>query len=176
MSLPIVIAAGHSNSDPGAPGQGISEQVMMAELRNIVAMKLRGMGERVLTDGDSKRNLSLAESIQLIRQGRIAVELHVNSAANPTATGVECFSLPRHKDVSQQLCRAVAHVLELGVRGKNGGWKPDTESARGKLGYVQSGGLVLEVFFASNPKEHAIYQARKWLVAQAIADVLKDAP
>ena len=47
-------------------------------------------------------------------------------------------------------------------------------SARGRLGYVSAGGLILEVFFISNPAEMAVYQARKWLVAQAIADVLGD--
>lgn len=43
-----------------------------------------------------------------------------------------------------------------------------------RLGYVSAGGLILEVFFISNPQEMAVYQARKWLVAQAIADVLQE--
>ena len=59
------------------------------------------------------------------------------------------------------------------VRGDRG-WIDQSQSARGKLGYVSAGGLILEVFFISNPAEMAVYQARKWLVAQAIADVLQE--
>ena len=59
------------------------------------------------------------------------------------------------------------------VRGDRG-WIDQSQSARGKLGYVSAGGLILEVFFISNPQEMAVYQARKWLVAQAIADVLQE--
>ena len=60
------------------------------------------------------------------------------------------------------------------VKRCDGGWIDQSQSARGKLGYVNAGGLILEVFFISNPTEMAVYQARKWLVAQAIADVLRE--
>ena len=171
MKKPIVLTAGHSDFDPGAVGNGQTEASIARELRNIVASKLRGMGERVITDGEPASNKPLRNAIALIPQGRVAVELHCNAAANPAAGGVECISLPKDKVLSQRLSRAVARVLELRVRG-DGGWIDQGQSARGRLGYVNAGGLILEVFFISNPDEMAIYQARKWLVAQAIADVL----
>lgn len=173
MKKPIVLTAGHSDYDPGAVGNGHTEANIARELRNIVAQKLRATGERVITDGEPASNKPLRDAIALIPQGRVAVELHCNAAANPAAGGVECISLPKDKALSQRLSRAVASVLELRVRG-DGGWIDQSKSARGRLGYVQAGGLILEVFFISNPAEMAVYQARKWLVAQAIADVLRE--
>ena len=173
MKKPIVLTAGHSDYDPGAVGNGQTEAGIARELRNIVASKLRAMGHRVITDGEPASNKPLRDAIALIPQGRVAVELHCNAAASPAAGGVECISLPKDKLLSQRLSRAVARVLELRVRG-DGGWIDQSQSARGKLGYVNAGGLILEVFFISNPDEMAVYQARKWLVAQAIADVLQE--
>lgn len=173
MKKSIVLTAGHSDYDPGAVGNGHTEANIARELRNIVASKLRGAGERVITDGGPGVNRPLADAIALIPQGRVAVELHCNAAANPAAGGVECISLPKDKLLSQRLSRAVARVLDLRVRG-DGGWIDQSQSARGKLGYVSAGGLILEVFFISNAGEMAVYQARKWLVAQAIADVLRE--
>lgn len=173
MAKPIVLTAGHSDIDPGAVGNGQTEANIARELRNIVAGKLRGMGERVITDGEPASNKPLRDAIALIPQGRVAVELHCNAASSPAAGGVETIALPRDKALAQRLSAAVARVLGIRVRGDRG-WIDQSQSARGKLGYVSAGGLILEVFFISNPAEMAVYQARKWLVAQAIADVLGD--
>ncbi len=59
----------------------------------------------------------------------------------------------------------------LRLRG-DAGWIDQTQSARGRLGYVARGGMVVEVFFLSNIRDLGMYQARKWLVASAIADTL----
>lgn len=173
MAKPIVLTAGHSDIDPGAVGNGRTEASIARELRNIVAQKLRATGERVITDGEPASNKPLRDAIALIPQGRVAVELHCNAAANPAAGGVETIALPRDKALAQRLSAAVARVLGIKVRGDRG-WIDQSQSARGKLGYVSAGGLILEVFFISNAGEMAVYQARKWLVAQAIADVLGD--
>lgn len=171
MAKPIVLTAGHSDIDPGAVGNGQTEANIARELRNIVAQKLRATGERVITDGEPASNKPLRDAIALIPQGRVAVELHCNAAASPAAGGVETIALPRDKALAQRLSAAVARVLGIKVRGDRG-WIDQSQSARGRLGYVSAGGLILEVFFISNAAEMAVYQARKWLVAQAIADVL----
>ena len=169
----FVITAGHSDVDPGAVGNGQTEAGIARELRNIVASKLRSMGHRVITDGEPAVNKPLRDAIALIPQGKVAVELHCNAAASPAAGGVETIALPRDKALAQRLSAAVARVLGIKVRGDRG-WIDQSQSARGRLGYVSAGGLILEVFFISNPAEMAVYQARKWLVAQAIADVLQE--
>jgi N-acetylmuramoyl-L-alanine amidase len=58
------------------------------------------------------------------------------------------------------------------VRGGDGGWIDQSKSARGRLGFVRVGGMVVEVAFITNPSEYARYQAHKWNVASAIVNAL----
>ena len=58
----------------------------------------------------------------------------------------------------------------LGI--KNRGAKPEVSGQHSRLGFVQAGGLIVELFFITNPDDMAAYQAKKWLVGKAIADVL----
>lgn len=170
--MPILLSAGHSNSDPGAVAGNRHEAAIAVEFRNIVAGKLRASGVDVKTDGVGTENLPLVEAIRMARSAQLAVEFHCNAAANPAARGVECISLPDKRDLSQRLSAAIASVLGAPVRG-DAGWIDQSKSARGKLGFVQAGGIIVELFFLSNPAELAAYDAKKWLVAQAVADVLR---
>lgn len=168
----ITVTAGHSNAQPGAVRGPLTEAALMVELRDIVAHKLRERGHTVRTDGERRRNLTLVDAIRLIRGADVAVELHTNAVASPLASGVEVFSLPDRKPMAQRLAQAVATVLSTNVRG-DAGWRDQSDSQHGTLGFVSRGGLLLETFFLSNPTEVAAYQARKWLVAEAIARVLE---
>ena len=170
--MKFTITAGHSNTDPGAVGNGFKEAELAAELRNIVALKLRALGHTVVTDGTGTVNQPLTTAIALIRGSAVALEIHFN-AATPTAKGVETIALPKDKALAQKLSQAIAAVLETPVRGDKG-FIDQTKSARGKLGYINAGGLIIETCFISNPGEMAIYQAKKWLVASAIAKTLDD--
>lgn len=84
---------------------------------------------------------------------------------------MEVVSLPAQRELARTIARRIAHVLETPVRG-GGGWIDQTQTARGRLGFVRLGGLVVEVAFISNPHELARYQERKWLVASAIVAAL----
>ena len=42
------------------------------------------------------------------------------------------------------------------------------------IGYVSKGGIIVELFFLSNKTELDSYNAKKWLVAEAIANVIAD--
>jgi len=171
--MKFTVTAGHGARDPGAvAADGVTtEAALMTELRDIVAMKLKHMGHQVKTDGDRWHNLPLVHALTLVPGSDVAIELHTNAVDNPAARGVEVISLPAHKELARTLARRIAHTLEIPVRGA-GGWIDQTESARGRLGFVRVGGLVVEVFFISNPEELAKYLDRKWLVASAIAESL----
>ena len=171
MASRITVTAGHGGSDPGAVYHGFAERDLMTELRDLVAVKLRGKGHEVRTDGESGVNLALTMAMHLISGSAAAIELHTNAAENPAATGVEVVALPAQRELAQRLARAIADVLRLPMRGQLG-WIDQSQSARGRLGYVARGGMVVEVFFLSNAQDLAAYQAKKWLVAQAIADTL----
>lgn len=169
----IAVTAGHGGSDPGAVAHGVTERDLMTELRDILAIKLREQGHKVRTDGARWQNLPLVHALTLVPGADLAIELHTNAATNPAATGVEVVAMPRDKAKAQLLAKAIAHTLGLRVRG-DGGWIDQTQTARGRLGFVRAGGMVVETFFISNPDDLARYQQRKWLVASAIASTLTE--
>ena len=172
--MKITVTAGHGAGDPGAVAKtGQTEAALMTELRDIVASKLRAEGHTVGTDGGWRANLPLANALLLVPGADVAIELHTNSVESPQAQGVEVVSLPAQKEIARSIARRIAHTLEIPVRGA-GGWIDQAQTHRGRLGFVRAGGLVVEVFFLSNPAELARYEARKWLVASAIVKAITE--
>lgn len=169
--MKFVITAGHGEGDPGAVAYNVHEADLMMALRDIVAMKLRAYGHEVFTDGPPKKNKALAYALTLFGKAPIQVELHCNASVNNAANGVETISLPKDKKLAQNLSRGVARVLNARVRGE-GGWIDQSQAARGKLAFVNNGGLILEVFFLTNLAELNYYRDRSWLVAEEIARIL----
>lgn len=167
----FVITAGHSDTDSGAVANGINESEIAEDMRNMIALKLRDLGHTVITDGSGKVNQSLSDAIKLIKQGDIALEIHCNAAGSASATGVETISLPKHKKLSQELSKAIASVTMDKLRGDKG-WIDQSQSHRGKLGYVNAGGIITELFFLSNAAALSSYNSVKWVVASAITRTL----
>lgn len=170
--MKFTVTAGHSFLDPGAvAADGTREEALMTELRDIVASKLRAAGHEVRTDGGWRHNLPLANAIALVPGADAAVELHMNAATNTAARGVEVVSLPAQRELARTIARRIAHVIESPVRGA-GGWIDQAQTARGRLGFVRAGGLVVEVGFISNPEELHKVRSRLWVVASAIVAAL----
>ena len=168
--MKFVICAGHSDKDPGAVRNDVTESALAVELRKIVALKLRNLGHEVYTDGEG--NLPLNDAIALVKKHNCtALELHFNASASPSANGVECLGLVKDKKLCQSIAKGIAGVLGSKVRGDNG-FKTQEESARGKLGFVGAGGIIVETMFLSNETEYLNYTSKVWLVAQAIVDAL----
>jgi len=168
----VFISAGHSNSDPGATANGTTEAALAVELRDMLAARLRAIGVDVVEDGIDGQNLPLSTAVKMIAGKVLAVELHFNAAANPAATGVECISLPAKKVAAQRLAAVTAGTLGLKLRGASG-WIDQSQSARGKLAFVQDGGLILEVCFISNPADLKAYRARLVALVNALAETIK---
>lgn len=178
MSKYVVITAGHSNQDSGAVGKDKNgKQVKEAEvavvLRNAIAFYLKDAGITVKTDGVGTNNDPLSSAIKLIKGSVLAVEIHLNASVNPTAIGIETISLPKDKKISQDISKAIQKVTGSRLRGDQG-WIDQSMSARGKLGYVSNGGLIVEVGFLSNTSELHLIQSKAWLIAKEIANVIID--
>lgn len=77
-----------------------------------------------------------------------------------------------NKALCQKLYSAVAKVLKNKIRG-DVGYQPENAGQHSRLGYMRNGGIILELFFISNDEELSVWKAKKWLVARAVADVLK---
>ena len=170
----ITVTAGHSNQDPGAVNGLFREADIAQEMRNMVALYLRQKDIAVKTDGEGKGNLPLPAAIKLISGSKAAVEFHCNAFSKPSAGGCEALSQPKDRALSQRLCKAVSDVMGIPTRGTDGGWKNEGSGQHSRLGYVRNGGIILELFFISNPTELAVWQDKKWLVAKTVAEVLAE--
>lgn len=168
MSKIVTITAGHSNVDPGAVNGKVTEASLAVLFRNAVASYLRNYGYTVRTDGVGTDNQSLNEAIKLIKGSAVAIEFHMNASSNKTAKGVETIALPKDKVLAQKLSQGVAKIMGSPIRGDNG-WIDQSQSARGKLGYINAGGLILELEFISNDEKLKQFQDTYWTVAKQVA-------
>ena len=172
--MKFLISAGHGGGDPGNTASGRKEADICLDLRNIIVSKLRAKGHDVITDGGLRENLPLSTAIRMIATNRVCIELHTNAGA-PTAKGVEVIGNKSQAALCRALAKGIAGVLGTTTR-RDGGWfdyaKLVQEQGR-TLGFVKRGGIIVEAFFQSNAVELAAYDAKKWLVAQAIVDALE---
>ena len=172
----FTVTAGHGGSDPGNTWGGHHEAKLMTELRFLVALKLRQAGHMVREDGLRGENWSLRDAMGLVAGADLALELHTNAAANPSAAGVEVLADLRHADPAKRIARAIGGVLQIPTR-RQEGWYPHVDFIKSRghaAGFVRMGGLIVEVFFQSNPEELRRYLERRWLVASAIASAMDD--
>ena len=167
----VTVTAGHSNTDPGAVNGKYKEAELVSQFRNAVAYYLREAGIQYKTDGVGTTNQDLNAAIKLIKGSSVAVEFHMNAATSKQANGIETIALPKDKKLAQDLSKAVADAFGSRLRGNNG-WIDQSQSARGSLGYINAGGLIVELGFISNEAELAAFQARYWIAAKAVAKVL----
>ena len=167
----VTVTAGHSNKDPGAVNGKFKEAELVSQFRNAVAYYLREAGIQYKTDGVGILNQDLNAAIKLIKGSSVAVEFHMNAATSKQANGVETIALPKDKKLAQELSKAVADAFGSRLRGDNG-WINQSQSARGKLGFISNGGLIVELGFISNEEELFQFNARYWSAAKAVAKVL----
>lgn len=167
--MKVLVSAGHDNVAPGAVVNGIKEATIVTEARNIIRHKLEAAGIPVISDGDGNTNLPLSVAVKLIAGATLAIELHCNASVNTEANGVESISLPKLKTQSQRISQAISKVTGSKLRGE-AGWIDQSKSQHTRLAFVNSGGIIVELFFLSNPSELKIWQEKKWLVCQSIVD------
>lgn len=165
----LFISAGHSDTDPGAADNGVTEADIVLEFRDMVCEELRGKLS-FNRDGESGKNLPLREAARLAAAHDVAVEWHVN-AATPAATGVETLSRQEHYPLGRALCEAISATLGIANRGA----KPEGSGQHSRLAFCSDGGgLIVELFFLTNQGDLSSYQARKRALAAAVANVLVD--
>ena len=167
----VTVTAGHSNKDPGAVNGKFKEAELVSQFRNAVAYSLREAGIQYKTDGVGTTNQNLNAAIKLIKGSSVAVEFHMNAATSKQANGIETIALPKDKKLAQDLSKAVADAFGSRLRGDNG-WIDQSRSARGKLGFISNGGLIVELGFISNEEELFQFNARYWSAAKAVAMIL----
>lgn len=169
--MKYLISAGHGGASPGACANGFRESDIALEMRDLVAKRLLEMRHTVLMDGDIAENLPLKAATKLIKGTDLAVELHCNAFVNSQATGVEVIAPAHLKLVAQRIARAIAAETGQKLRGELG-WIDQAQSARGRLGFIEAGGLIVEMVFISNAADLRTFLAAKERVAMAIAGAM----
>lgn len=164
----VFLSAGHSDVDPGAVAFGRREADIAVEFRNIVSFYLHRAGVPHELDGGATQNLPLAQAVRIARTHPIAVEFHCNAAAAPAASGAETLSSSGNMSLGNRICHAIAENLRI----RNRGAKPENAGQHHRLAFVQAGGIIVELFFITNKDDLAAYDARKWLAARGVAEVL----
>ena len=165
----LFISAGHSDADPGAVGNGHTEADIVLEFRDLLADALEARGVAFDRDGDQRQNLPLSKAWKLAAKHDIALEFHCNAFHKPTATGVETLGWPGHVEFGHRLCSAISETLGIANRGAKG----ESSGQHSRLVFVsRGGGIIVELFFISNPGDLAAYQRWKLQLAEMLADLL----
>ena len=184
----LFLSAGHSTTpgrDRGATshdGKHIEGNVT-AEFRTLVFDSLmRRYGYRSSVDSNDS---ILSQTISLFRQwvtpDCILIEYHCNASSSPRSQGVEVFIPDSYTEVELGIAADIAAALHgaTGFPYRNGrlninGVKLESESARGKLGWLRMAGhnVLPELFFITNPQEVATWNRAKFEAADRVADVI----
>lgn len=165
----LFISAGHSDSDPGAIGNGLTEADIVLEFRDMLAEALRQRGLVFDKDGGKGQNLPLRDAVGAARTHDVAVEFHCNAFSNPSATGVETLSNRDDYPLGEALCNAVATVLGINNRGAKG----EASGQHSRLAFIRNGGgIIVELFFITNKGDVSAYLDNGQQLAEAVADVL----
>ena len=174
MTKTVTITAGHGGGDPGAVNGNITEAYIATDMRNMITLYLERAGINVRNDGNGSDNQSLRQALRLIPGSDLAIEIHCNASSSSQAGGVEALAMAKDKVICQKLCSAISDVMGIPIRGAAGGWKDQSSGQHSRLAYVSGGGIILELFFISNPRELNTYLSKKWLVAREIAEVIAE--
>ena len=155
--MSIFVSAGHNLKDPGATGNGLTEAIETRKIREKV-ISFIPKEYKIVKDEDSW-DLSQTMANFETGEGSACLDIHFNAAANPAATGVEVIHPDNPSADELHFARALSQQLSNIMRIKNRGAKPESETARKRLGMMRENGinLLVEVCFISNPADVLAY-------------------
>lgn len=175
--MAIYISSGHNQGlkpDPGAVSKcrgGVKESALTIIQRDLILPHLSG--NKVITDKDQE---TLGQYLSRIKpgDGSVLLELHFNASNNSSATGVETLisdvASTNSKDFAKEINDATVKILGL----KDRGVKTESQSHRGKLGFMRGEGIrsLVEICFISNCGDVDKWFENKELLAKEYARIL----
>ena len=91
MAKIICIDSGHGGADAGAVNGKQKEKDYTLAIATKVADKLKGLGYTVMMTRDTDKALTLKQRCDVGNKGTVFVSIHLNSAVNKNANGIETF-------------------------------------------------------------------------------------
>lgn len=177
----IFLSAGHHLKDPGAVSNGVQENLLTIELREMVVRELQKLGKKIDVDfkiDDDKETLSQYLSRIKTGSGSVVFEIHFDASSSSQATGTTMLIPARQwtKEfiVEKEFGREVVDICSTVLGIKNRGVIDETQSHRGKLGLMREEGIngLLEVCFVTNKDDLQKYNQNKQTLAKVLASLL----
>lgn len=177
----LFLSAGHYKKDPGAVANGVQENNLTIELRNLIVIELQKLGKIIERDFKiDNDNWDLRTYLANIHtgSGSVVFEIHFDSASSSTATGttmiIPAREWTREFIIEQQFGKEIVDVCSTVLGIKNRGVIDETESHRGRLGLMRESGIngLLEVCFISNSNDLKAFNQYKQILAARIAPIL----
>ena len=168
----VVIDPGHGGHDPGAVRDGVLEKELNLRLATRVADLLKEAGFTVILTRNGDQFVSLDDRADRVRQenGDIFLSFHQNASSNPAASGVEIFFAPQNRYA--QASMHLAHVIQLGIIGRNGGLGTPMDRGIKRAGFrvlrkADCPAILLECGFISNVQDREKLVQEEYLNALA---------
>lgn len=177
----IFLSAGHHLKDPGAVSNGIQENLLTIELRDMIVRQLQKKEKKQDIDfkiDDDKETLSQYLSRIKTGSGSVVFEVHFDASSSNKATGTTMLIPSRQwtKEyiLEERFGKEVSTIVSTILGIKNRGCIDETQSHRGKLGLMREEGIngLLEVCFITNPDDLKNYNLHKQTLADKLAEVL----
>lgn len=172
MAKTIVIDAGHGGRDPGAVNKNKYEKVAALAIAKKVGAKLKEKGCSVKYTRNCDKFVTLAERCKFSNDyiADAFISIHLNSAANKEATGIETWRYTNVGTKTKELAKEVQTQLIAATGARDRGVKTSTTFY--VLKHTKAPAILIEAGFISNDDEAKLLFASKYQdkIAQAIAD------
>lgn len=170
----IILDPGHGGKDQGAKLKTCVEKTLTLKTAYLTKKHLEALGYRVVLTRARDVYLPLKTRVQLAnrRKESLFVSIHYNSAASPTAHGVEIFYYGmgdlEKKGASKRLASSILEGMLAETKAKSRGVK------RGSFQVIRETampGVLIEAGFISNPEERKNLSSQPYLekLAEGIA-------
>ena len=164
----VFLDPGHGGKDPGAMGNGLKEKGLTLAIARQTGKLLEAQGVDVLYSRTGDVFVGLSERAAMANQlgAHVFVSIHINSATNTTARGVETFSYPGSAQ-GERLARAVQNaIVQAKIFSHNRGIKTADFAV---LRETAMPAALVELGFIVNAQDAKLLGERQADIAQAIA-------
>lgn len=153
MTVRVCIDAGHGGSDPGAVNGVLHESSAALAIAKKVGALLKARGEQVKYTRTADNTVSLADRCKISNTfGADAfISIHLNSAENKTASGIETWRYTNVGTRTKKLAESVQTELIGATGAKNRGVK--TTSSLYVLKHTTASAVLIEAGFICNDAE-----------------------
>lgn len=173
----LIITAGHSLKAGGASANGLKEELLAIELRDLITDAIYQLDPTVKVWEDTDTDplsVVIAKTKAVAAKDDILFDVHFNSASNKSTAGTEAFIAVNAREKSRRIAERITELTAGMLQTKNRGVKLENQSQHSRLGMLHSAAssVLYEVQFISNPEAMATYNEMKERLAVGIANIL----